>query len=149
MTNKIDKFFGAYRFLSNFWLSPLKYEGRVYWTAEHAYQAAKTLDEKEKRQFVGHKLMPAEAKRAGRFVHLRSDWDEIKVSVMETILREKFKNHAMALKLLATNDLYLEEGNYWGDRFWGVYMGQGLNHLGKILMKLRQELKEESEELKK
>ena len=60
---------------------------------------------------------------------------------MEKCVRYKFAHHPeLKEKLLATGDAYLEEGNTWGDRIWGVYQGQGENRLGKILMKIRKEL---------
>jgi predicted NAD-dependent protein-ADP-ribosyltransferase YbiA (DUF1768 family) len=66
----------------------------------------------------------------------------VKFDVMERCVREKFTRHAdLRAKLLATGDAVLEEGNDWGDRVWGVYQGQGDNRLGKILMKVRRELR--------
>jgi predicted NAD-dependent protein-ADP-ribosyltransferase YbiA (DUF1768 family) len=61
---------------------------------------------------------------------------------MEDCVRYKFTHHDdLRAKLLATGDSVLEEGNTWGDRIWGVYQGQGDNRLGKILMKIRAELR--------
>jgi ribA/ribD-fused uncharacterized protein len=110
-------------------------------TVEHAYQAAKSMDPQVRRKIQGAGS-PGEAKRLGRNVILRSDWDEIKLSVMEDLLRQKFgsKNIGMSAMLLRTGTLELIEGNTWGDVYWGVCNGKGENHLGKLLMKIRQEL---------
>jgi ribA/ribD-fused uncharacterized protein len=139
--DKIGEFQGEYRFLSNFWPAEIVYEGITYPTAEHAYQAAKTLDV-EQRKKIAAMSTPAEAKAAGRALKLRDDWDTAKFVVMEDVVRYKFTHHPdLRAKLLATGDKLLEEGNTWNDRIWGIYQGQGENHLGKILMKIRSELR--------
>lgn len=62
---------------------------------------------------------------------------------MEDIVRDKFtRNEDLKAMLLATGDEGLIEGNWWGDTFWGECKGQGENHLGRILMKIRRELGE-------
>src|SRR5690348_9381030 len=63
--NKIAEFQGEYRFLSNFWPAEVAYEGITYPTAEHAYQAAKTMDVNERKRIAALPT-PAEAKAAGR-----------------------------------------------------------------------------------
>jgi ribA/ribD-fused uncharacterized protein len=139
--DKIAEFQGEYRFLSNFWPAEIVYEGITYPTAEHAYQAAKTLDV-EQRKKIAALPTPAEAKTAGRALKLRDDWETAKFTVMEEVVRYKFTHHPeLGAKLLATGGHLLEEGNTWGDRVWGVYQGQGENRLGKILMKVRDELR--------
>jgi hypothetical protein len=87
---------------------------------------------------------PGESKKLGRRCPVREDWEEIKLSVMEELVRSKFSNPKLSQKLLETNDKLLVEGNTWGDTFWGVCNGRGENHLGKILMKVRSELKEKN-----
>ena len=137
---KIGAFQGQYRFLSNFWPATVEYEGIIYPDVEHAYQSAKTLDMSERRKIAALST-PAEANRAGEALPLRPDWLQIKYQVMQQCVRFKFTHHPeLAEKLLATGDAYLEEGNYWGDRIWGVYQGEGTNWLGKILMRVRSEL---------
>jgi predicted NAD-dependent protein-ADP-ribosyltransferase YbiA (DUF1768 family) len=61
---------------------------------------------------------------------------------MEDLVRQKFSNPALATRLLKTGEAVLEEGNTWGDRFWGVdaRTGEGENHLGLILMRVRKDL---------
>ena len=83
------------------------------------------------------------AKRIGRRVVLRKDWDLIKLSVMKRFLMEKFRYSDFKEKLLSTGDALLVEGNYWHDNYWGdCYCKkcqniQGLNHLGKLIMEVR------------
>lgn len=139
----IDRFNGTqYSFLSNFYTAYVVWEGIKYTTSEHAYQAAKTLNlELRKNVFGDMNSSPAVAKRAGRKIELRSDWESVKIDVMREIVRIKFRTHPkLAEKLLATGDEELVEGNTWGDRFWGQVDGVGENWLGKILMEVREEL---------
>ena len=73
---------------------------------------------------------------------MRTDWEQIKVGVMKDLVLQKFTKHKeLKEKLLATGDAYLEETNTWNDIFWGVCKGKGQNHLGKILMEVRKEIK--------
>ena len=135
----ITSFFGKYRFLSNFYPAKVIYDGIEYPTSEHAYQAAKTLDQPTRIQ-IAALTKPGEAKHAGKKVNLRDDWDDVKISVMEEIVRDKFtRNPDLRQKLLDTGDQVLVEGNTWFDTFWGVCNGKGRNELGKILMRLRKE----------
>lgn len=133
---KILSFRGNYFFLSNFYDAPIIYEGISYHNTEAAFQAQKCTSEEEKKVFSV--LSPKDAKRQGKKVILRSDWEDIKISKMEEIIHCKFMQHYdLAQKLIATGNAYLEEGNQWGDKFWGTVNGTGENMLGKILMKER------------
>lgn len=135
----IDRFHGPYRFLSNFWECEVYFEGTTYQSAEAAYQAAKTLNVNTRAVFA---LMPPwGAKKAGRKLQLRPDWEDVKLDVMDKILHEKFKHPELREKLLATGDAELIEGNHWGDIIWGVCNGEGANLLGCLLMALREELR--------
>jgi N-glycosidase YbiA len=99
------------------------------------------MDMTERRRIAGL-ATPSEAKAAGRALEIRSDWETAKFEVMEVCVRAKFTRHKdLGVQLVATGDALLEEGNTWGDRIWGVFEGQGENRLGKILMKVRSELK--------
>jgi len=143
--NVIAEFRGDYRFLSNFYPAVVEFEGITYPTVEHAYQSAKTLDMAARKRIAAC-ATPADAKREGRALagagKQRGDWEQVKFDVMEQCVRYKFTHHPdLADQLLATGDAILEEGNTWNDRVWGVYQGQGENHLGKILMKVREELR--------
>jgi N-glycosidase YbiA len=139
----ITSFTGKYRFLSNFYMTPVFYDGLIYPSSEHAYQAAKTLDLRY-RTSIRAKKTAGEAKKLGQRVPMREDWDRCKIQVMEKILRKKFDpEEQLFQRLLETGDEELIEGNYWGDTFWGVCNGEGENHLGKLLMKIRANLAED------
>jgi ribA/ribD-fused uncharacterized protein len=142
--NKVAEFQGEYRFLSNFFPAEVIYEGITYPTSEHAYQAAKSLDPEQRKKIAAMKT-PAEAKAAGRALKLRDDWETAKFTVMEDVVRYKFTHHDdLRQKLLATGNAVLEEGNAWNDQIWGISppnSGKGENHLGKILSKIRSELR--------
>lgn len=131
-------FDGEYRFLSNFFPGEVEYEGLVYPSVEHAYQAAKTLNLEERNQFLT--VTPGQAKRLGKQLKNRDDWDSVKVSIMTELVRKKFKIEHLREQLLATGNRYLIEGNTWGDTFWGVCNGNGKNMLGIILMQIRAEI---------
>lgn len=107
-------------------------------TVEHAYQALKTLDPKE-RERIRSARTPGEAKKRGRHATLRLNWDAIRIDEMRRCLRAKFADPGLMAQLVATGSRLLVEGNHWGDRFWGVSEGQGKNWLGKLLMELRAE----------
>ena len=137
----INSFEGKYAFLSNFYESPIAEDRIIYPTVEHYFQAQKTLDINERKKIAAADT-PGKAKRLGRSVTLRPDWEEIKLGVMEHAVREKFTTHSiLRVMLVGTGDEELVEGNWWNDRFWGVCEGTGANHLGQILMKVRDELK--------
>lgn len=128
-------------FLSNFYPSHVIYEGVCYPTVEHAYQAAKTLDVNE-RLAIAEQATPGRAKRAGRKVTLRADWEQVKVPIMHALLLSKFEGFPdLARRLQATGDREIVEANDWGDVFWGVSGGYGENMLGKLLMQVRTELR--------
>ncbi len=134
-------FNGTYRFLSNFFPATVEYDGLEYSSTEHAYQAAKTEDPSQRRR-IREVQKPGEAKRLGKQVKMRTDWEKIKIDVMRDLVRQKFSKHKdLKEKLLATGDAYIEETNSWNDTFWGVCKGKGQNWLGKILMEIREELK--------
>lgn len=125
--------------LSNFFPCPIVYGGIEYPTNEHAFQAAKSTDTYVRQQ-VASLASPGQAKKMGRALVLRRDWEEVKLGVMRDIVRVKFTIPALRQWLLDTGDYYLEETNDWGDRFWGVD-GSGENWLGFILMGVRAELR--------
>ena len=140
----IKNFEGEYAFLSNFYFSPMIIDNVVYTTNEHFFQAMKSLNLKE-RQAIVLAPTPGKAKRLGRKVSLRKDWEDIKEEVMLTGLRHKFSNPELRKKLLATGNEELIEGTTWHDNYWGICDceacgGQGKNRLGKLLMQVREEL---------
>ena len=142
----INIFDDEYAFLSNFYECPITYNGLTYLNSEAAFHAQKTLDNNQRKQFTT--LTPSESKKLGRKITLRSDWEQVKTRVMYEICRAKFyQNEELAEKLLATGDEYLEEGTWWHDNCWGnCYCDKckniaGENRLGKILMQIREEFK--------
>lgn len=136
MPKEINEFRGEYRFLSNFWSCPVNYDGITYQNAEAAFQAQKCIDPADRARFAG--LNPSEAKRLGRRVKLRSDWETVKDQVMCQVVQAKFtQNPDLMAKLKATGHAVLVEGNTWDDRYWGICRGSGQNKLGRILMALR------------
>lgn len=136
----IKGFFGEYRWLSNFAEVAVEYDGEIYCTTEHAYQAAKTLD-LEERKAIQNELRPAWAKTRGRAVNIRPDWEQIKLLVMHDLLMQKYHQQPYKKLLLDTEGL-LEETNGWGDIYWGVCGGIGNNHLGQLTMIVRDYLRD-------
>lgn len=134
----------GYEFLSNFHSSTLSYEGKLYPTAEHAYQASKSKDEVV-RETIRRSKNPAEAKKLGHCILPYEGWHDQKIDIMRKIIKEKFENPFLRHLLLKTDDAELILNNKWNDRFWGVCRGIGENWLGKILMEERQSIKEELE----
>lgn len=138
MRNLVDSFQGEYRFLSNFWPASVVFEGVTYPSVEHAYVASKTLDVIARRDIPN--MAAGAAKRYGRKLRIRSDWTEVRVSLMRDFVRQKFAAPLLAAQLIATAPAELIEGNTWGDTFWGVCGSKGENNLGKILMQVRDQL---------
>lgn len=136
----IDRFMGEYRWLSNFQTAKIEYDGILYPTTEHAYQAHKSLD-LEVRKAISYLSSPGEAKRIGNVITIRSDWELVKLDIMLDVTRLKYETKWLRDKLLETGNAELIEGNTWKDTFWGVCRGKGENHLGKILMKVREEIR--------
>lgn len=141
-------FSGDYTFLSNFWLfeKPMEYQGMQFISSEHFYMAMKTKSVTLRKR-ISECATGAEAKKVGRSVELRPDWESIKFDVMLYALRYKFSsaNPTLRQKLLATGDTYLQEGNFWNDKVWGVCMKscEGENNLGRLLMQVREEIRNE------
>lgn len=136
----IDRFQDKYRFLSNFYESPIFVGGKLYPTVEHGYQASKTLN-KVQREEIRLASTPGKAKRLGKLCDIQKDWNDMRIPVMTFWINLKFQNPELAKMLLDTGEHELVEGNTWGDKFWGVCEGEGYNYLGKILMAKRTELK--------
>ncbi len=142
----IDQFRGQFAFLSNFYGCSVShvemtapYEKMVFPSSEHYFMAMKNTDIEYRRKVLNAST-PGSAKRMGRGVQLRPDWDTIKVEVMRNALWLKFKDPVLKQKLVDTAPHTLIEGNDWGDKYWGVCNGEGLNMLGQLLMELRDDL---------
>ncbi len=156
LAEPVLRFNGEYAFLSNF--SPhhvRSRDGRIWPTAEHAFQAWKTQD-RTLQEWIRSATSAAEAKRRGRSsrVTLKPFWNELRIPVMHQVVKSKFEQHPeLAAMLFATKDRTLVEGNTWHDTFWGVcictrhadesqpFGGPGDNVLGQILMTVREELR--------
>ena len=135
----IDKFEGDMYFLSNFYAVTFEYKGVTYLNSEAAFHAQKEPGREQEFSM----LFPDKAKKLGRSVKLREDWESVKDDIMYDIVYEKFKQKPELLKLLIdTVDAELIEGNWWNDTYWGVCNGKGENKLGKILMRVREELRD-------
>jgi ribA/ribD-fused uncharacterized protein len=136
---RVETFQGEFRFLSNFYVltTPLVCDLRVLYTSvEQAFQAHKSVARSDRVDIA--RLTPAKAKIAGRQLPLREDWEDIKYAVMLQFLLQKFLYNGDCREwLLGTGDAVLIEGNHWGDRTWGQVNGQGENHLGRLLMQVR------------
>ena len=136
----INSFKGDYAFLSNFFPAPTIHDGILYNCSEGAYAAAKSMDLMERIKFIT--LNGAQSKKLGQVIKCREDWKEVRVKVMCAVVLDKFeRNPALRKLLIDTGDTMLIEGNYWHDTFWGVCNGVGTNHLGIILMEVREMLK--------
>lgn len=138
MATAITSFKRKYFFLSNFYSAPVIYKDFRFENNEAAFQSTKCPERMS--EFCG--LNPQRAKQLGRRVKLRPDWESVKFDVMYEVCLAKFSQHPdLRAKLITTGDAELVEGNTWGDRVWGVCGGVGENHLGKILMRIRKELR--------
>ena len=157
----INSFTGRWAFLSNFYSCKITYQGITYPSVEHCYVAMKVKDDQiingqfypsaDVRELVARVSTPDQVKRFGRTLKLRKDWDDVKLGFMEWCLREKFKDPKLKEMLLQTGDEELVESNYWHDNVWGICTcekcgNKGENHLGKLLMKIRSEIKGEEKQ---
>ena len=132
------QFKGQYRFLSNMYQYPqIRFGKGVYSCVESAFQAAKCASDKERQLFES--LNGYEAKALGKTVLKRRDWEKIKVNIMKSLVEQKFSNWKLR-QMLREVEGEIVEDNYWQDTFWGRYNGTGANHLGKILMEVRESI---------
>ena len=95
----IDSFKGKHAFLSNFYLIEIQFDGIIYNSVEHAYQASKTID-LSSRLMISKLETPGRAKRMGQLVPIRSDWEDVKVSIMTRLVGIKFGNSFLRKKLI-------------------------------------------------
>lgn len=135
-----------FQFLSNMYPCRVQYKGTEYSCSESAFQAQKCTKEEEKNLFSN--IDGFLAKKYGKKVSLRKDWNKVRVSIMEEVVRAKFEQHPDLARELAKVEGPIQEDNTWGDTFWGVCQGRGENHLGKILMKIRDEFNNSSLKVK-
>lgn len=134
----ILEFQGQYRWLSNFWPVQVMLEGHIYPSIEHAYQAAKVHPS---RRAAFRSGTAGDAKRRGKGEE-PPDWVRRRVGVMRDLVSQKFAySTQLGNMLLATGDVKIIEGNAWGDQFWGVCRGKGINTLGQLIMEQRARLR--------
>ena len=144
----ITMFIGELHYLSNFYESPMEFLGIKYRNAESAFQAQKETDYNKRKRFSN--MSGKEAKATGRIVQLDPRWEERKDSIMYDILLEKFHNPDLKFRLLSTDDRIIIEGNTWHDNEWGKCICSACedkpyqNKLGNLLMRVRQELRDET-----
>lgn len=132
----ICNFKDKYGFLSNMFKCNFNYRGLDYMSSEAAFQSMKTTDLNLRKKIS--EMYALEAKKFGKTIKIRDNWEQIKELVMLEINLEKFTQSSwLKNQLLKTGDEELVEGNSWGDTFWGVCHGKGLNRLGHVLMTVR------------
>lgn len=140
---KVNEPYGCFSNFSPHWI---EMQGENWQTVEHYYQAQKfigTLDE-ELTPIIKAAHTPEQAAALGRDCRrqLRSNWEQIKVQVMRKAVLQKFLTHQdIQAILLSTADLLIVEDSP-NDYYWGCGETKtGDNHLGKILMSVRGEIK--------
>lgn len=143
--NPITEFKGEFRWLSNFSPVDINFDGDIFPSVEHAYVAAKIGDKSVREELIA--MTAGQAKRFGRKFPLAPDWGDIKITIMKALIHRKFEQEPYRSKLLATGDVYIQEGNTWGDKYWGVCLrtGEGNNFLGQLIMHKRENLRYETD----
>jgi ribA/ribD-fused uncharacterized protein len=138
----IREFKGEYRWLSNFAPCKIRFDGRLFASVEHAYMSAKSNDIAWKEFCADSNNTAGKVKKKSKEIVLREDWQSVKVEVMRQLLEMKFSQRPYRKLLLNTGDLFIQEGNWWGDSFWGVDFktNTGENNLGILIMAIREEL---------
>ena len=151
----IESFSGRYNFLSNFYPAKIEHQGITYPTVEHYYLSMNVKNDQQIdgkyitmidcRELIAKMPQASKVKQFGKIVKVRRDWDDVKLDIMLWGVREKFKHTDLKDLLLSTGDQELVEGNTWNDTYWGICRGDGQNNLGKILMKVRMELRQQND----
>jgi ribA/ribD-fused uncharacterized protein len=142
----IGTFREEHYWLSNMYETAVEFEGLRYGSSEAAYQAQKFLDPAIREQMS--RLDGKSAKKLAATLQCREGWLGMRRSVMERVVMAKFsQNEELRRKLVCdTEGFWLEEGNTWGDAYFGVVTSEvtgrpfGANVLGRTLMKVRREL---------
>jgi len=138
----IKEFKGEYRWLSNFYPVEIKWDNLIFPSVEHAYQSCKSLDGDWKALCSGN-TTPGKIKRLSKSICLPNKWTTNKVKIMWNLLELKFYQEPFKSLLLDTGNMRIQEGNLWGDTFWGVSLdtGVGKNMLGIMIMQIRDGLR--------
>lgn len=139
-----EKPYGAF---SNLFRRPMEFEGRVYPTAEHAYQAGKARKD-EVREWILSAPTPSLVAMAAHGLYtwdIVPEWSRIKFDRMRRVLSAKFTQHEDLKKLLlSTGNARLVEAGRTDNavnRTWGEVNGKGQNMLGVLLMEVREEIR--------
>lgn len=132
------KFRGKYAFLSNFANVKIKHEGRIYNSVEHAYIASKQDTDYWKDLCL--RFDASFLKKKSKGIDIRRDWKEVRLEIMYELLLQKFNKEPFKSLLLEIDEDIVED-NDWNDTFWGICKGKGENMLGKLLMRIRDNLK--------
>lgn len=137
----INRFEDEYSFLSNFYTLYVTYQGSLYPSVGHAFTASKTRD-------MGKRLQIATAVTAREIINIerklpKQEWftEDYQLQTMKELLTQKFSVPAIRKLLASTGSQELVYGNS-PDEFWGINerTGVGHNHLGKLLMEVRNSL---------
>lgn len=130
-----------YGYMNNYKKSPMYVYGRWWKNVEACYQAQKTLNLAEYNKIWSAKH-PNDARELGQLVTMRPNWDNLKVPIMyECVLNKFIQNRDFREKLFSTGEEDIAEDSPI-DSFWGLGPnGDGLNNLGKILVRVRKTLK--------
>ena len=138
------QFRDKYYFLSNMYKSPVEYKGVIFTCAETAFQAQKLkLINPDTDLSAFSDMSGFDTKRYFKhYVKLNNkqikEWNETKDNIIAEVVFNKFsQNNYLKQKLLETGNITITEDNAWGDTYWGVCRGNGLNKLGNILTNTR------------
>lgn len=145
---KIESFSGYFEFLSNNYFSPVYNEGILYPSVSHAFQASRSSDELTKKAILNAENLFVVGKIAKR-IEDPEDWHLKRLKIMEKLLRDKFRRSKELIeKLKATfpKELVMSyEEETSGNLFWGNVNSKGQNQIGRILMKIRNDIIENNE----
>ena len=139
----IDNFNGYFEFLNNEFPTPVYYDGRIYKSVSHAFQAARSQEQHIREKIVRADTIMEMYEIAAK-VEDPPDWIKFRLKIMETLVRDKFRrNKELREKLRATENRNLV--NSYGDAstsnlFWGIVEGKGQNQLGRILESVRSDI---------
>lgn len=132
---------------SNLYRRPVKFEGEVFVTSEHAYQAGKAR-KPEVRRWLMEAPSPALLAMAAHGLYywdVAPGWSTGKFARMRAVLRAKFSQHVdLGELLMSTGDARIVESatvDNEVNRLWGEVAGVGRNMLGTMLMELRDEMR--------
>ena len=138
----IYEFKDEYDWLSNFSDVDVILDGITFKSVEHAYQSAKSEDKNWKNFCSDYSNSAGKIKKESHSIIIKENWEDIRVSIMFSLLVQKFNTEPYKTKLIETGEVYIQEGNNWNDKFWGFCFktNYGKNNLGKLIMVVRNDL---------